>query len=510
MNNNLKIVKSLLVGILVVFVISSCAPSYKSVMSPNTMSKEYTKGIPSLIAVVDRGTYDTAFENAFKKRDENQHRLVFNDFNGYCNNAQTFITDDLKENVFNTNVLDSNSGYIVCRLKSARYRVTGMGFHVPLAIVTCMWSWLCGAPMCGESMKQTFEFTIYDCYDREVKKYEIEAKGKSYISIYKMSNTTSILMQDAFKNAMKKFNELILSDKNYITEKLNISKQYMLEEQRVAMSVMSDENELYDRALNNACLGNYEMAQGILDTLLRNVPYHASAYGLRGMCRQEMKNYIGALKDYTRCAQLSSPESGLNTYVDKARMLGLFNRIPESYIAAGMAVKLQPMSEDAHNAMAVVLENMGRYSEAIVEYNKILTINPNRIELHQRVADLKSILKNAAEAKARYEQEQLMRQAAAMQMMANTMSNTVNSISNIVATNRSTQVYSNTIQSGATSSSNRASLENQLRKAKLRLVEMYKNQHNSSSPVVQQSYNIQIVKQEELIRQLEQKLANCQ
>lgn len=480
---------------------TGCSPNLKSVQKPNELKTEYySRSVPTLVPILDKEAYETVLETL------KENYIGKPDF---YNDALTFMQMDLNKNLFPTNLFSTTktgeNGYITCRILSHKTKPHAASAFCILALVCTATLSSYFMPVSIDKTMQSFEFSIYDCYDRLVKTYEIDAKVKRAYWLWTVIGYDGRAGHlNVFKRAIKEFEEQVIADTT-IAARIAEAIEHRESERKEAAQAISIVNPAFESAVIIANSGNYESALTILNNVIAESPYHASSYLLRGVCHYEMGYYVEALNDYTRCAQLAPRESGINAYINKALVLIQMNKPSEAYVAAVNAVDLYPNDENSRFVLALTLDLTGRYAEAIEEYNQVLSINPNRIELHDRISSLKNVIRGNEQNKALRQQELLNRQTVAIQQISNAQTNMFNTIGNATG-GASIQTQTNS----PANNTNRASLEYQLNKAKKQLADMERNQKQSSSSTSQMQYNMLIVQQRQIIRDLERKLENAQ
>ena len=116
-------------------------------------------------------------------------------------------------------------------------------------------------------------------------------------------------------------------------------------------------------------IDNYDMCINL------NYKYKSSAYYNRGISKKNLKDYQGAITDYTKAIELD-PD-----YADAYINRGISKRNLKDYYGAitdyTKAIELDPDDADAYNNRGVVKDDLKDYYGAITDYTKAISLDPD-------------------------------------------------------------------------------------------------------------------------------------
>ena len=132
-----------------------------------------------------------------------------------------------------------------------------------------------------------------------------------------------------------------------------------------------------------------------LNTITSKDPTNANAHFFKGMNFKEMKDTAKAIHEFQ-----TAYENEKNFY-DAAIQLGLIysaknNKLAEEYFTA--AIKMQPRNEEAYFARGVFYQNNKKYTEALMDYRKVIAFNPSRFDAYYNVGYINFETKHFDEA----------------------------------------------------------------------------------------------------------------
>ncbi len=132
-----------------------------------------------------------------------------------------------------------------------------------------------------------------------------------------------------------------------------------------------------------------------LNSVIAKDPSNANAHFFKGMNLKEMKDTMKAIQEFQ-----SAYEYDKNFY-DAAMQLGLIyssknNKIAEEYFAS--AIRMQPRNEEAYFARGVYYQNIKKYTEALMDYRKVIAFNPSRFDAYYNVGYINFDTKHFDEA----------------------------------------------------------------------------------------------------------------
>jgi tetratricopeptide (TPR) repeat protein len=119
---------------------------------------------------------------------------------------------------------------------------------------------------------------------------------------------------------------------------------------------------------------NYEQAISILDQLIKNEEGGATAYGLRGLAKQNLDKYEAAIEDLNEAIDINSEDAvAYNNRGNAYSNLGEHERAIEDY---DKAIELDPKHTNAYNGRGNAYRNLGEHERAIEDYDKAIEIDP--------------------------------------------------------------------------------------------------------------------------------------
>jgi len=125
----------------------------------------------------------------------------------------------------------------------------------------------------------------------------------------------------------------------------------------------------------------YKEEIGKYTKIIESEPKNARAYLNRANSKEELKDHVGAISDYTKVIELES--------------------VYESEIDKGWYIKGQLITS-AYNNRGTIKYSIKDYTEAIADYNKVIEINPNDGLTYFNRGNAKSDLKDYRGAIADY------------------------------------------------------------------------------------------------------------
>jgi tetratricopeptide (TPR) repeat protein len=132
-----------------------------------------------------------------------------------------------------------------------------------------------------------------------------------------------------------------------------------------------------------------------LNIVIAKEPANANAHFFKGMNFKEGKDTMKAIQEFQ-----SAYEYDKNFY-DAAMQLGLIfsaknNKIAEEYFSS--AIRMQPRNEEAYFARAVYFQNNDKYTDALMDYRKVIAVNPSRFDAYYNVGYINFETKHFDEA----------------------------------------------------------------------------------------------------------------
>jgi tetratricopeptide (TPR) repeat protein len=148
--------------------------------------------------------------------------------------------------------------------------------------------------------------------------------------------------------------------------------------------------------------GQYEMAAGHYQQLLRLNPAHACAHGNLGVAFAARGKLREAVVHYERALALDPDYANAHNNLGSA--LSALGRTTEAVAHYQRAVALKPDHADLHNNLGLALSAQGRIAEAICAYSRAVTLNPGHARAHNNLGVALASQGRIAEAIAQYRQ----------------------------------------------------------------------------------------------------------
>ncbi len=151
----------------------------------------------------------------------------------------------------------------------------------------------------------------------------------------------------------------------------------------------------FNRGIVMQLSGRAALALGNYDQAIRLNPQYAEAYNNRGNLRKSQGQPHAALEDYDRAIALAPlPE----THYNRGIVLQQLGRLTEALAAYDMAITLNPHHADAHNNRGSVLQSLGRLAEAAQAFDQAIAIRRDYPEAWNNLGNLFKEMKKYAEA----------------------------------------------------------------------------------------------------------------
>lgn len=488
------------------FLLTSCDPSLSKVLTVTDYNYTNKQKLLPLDVVLDVKSIE---ENHLKgdKKDKEKNKNQKSKYTSiFIDDARNLFISDTGTNLFKFGE-ENTFGHVTCTMTYSKDNFWGVGYIIAYPLTLC-YSILMGMPMGADHAKHKYDFVIHDVFGREVARYSVEASAKDNYGIYYDKNMRANQLE-VYKNCLKKFYEAVSVDAMHINNSLINAKQYLDNERNKCLLALAEPNEEFEEISNLSQFGETESIIPLLNDFIDRNEYYSTAYLLRGQIYYNDKKYVQALSDFERCCLLNPTDSGQNMYLALSRLLYEMGRTEEALQAANKATRLDVGKVDSYILKGTILAHLNSLALANEAYRHALALDPNQIQLISTINQLDNFIsennKSTENLVFNDNLQMLNAIAASSQAVANSASTIATSI-----TSQNTQNYVsnniNVVQNSSYNSSNRASLELQLTKARKMLHDAQKNQSRANSPVIKQQYNSIIVKQEELIRTLEQQL----
>ena len=132
-----------------------------------------------------------------------------------------------------------------------------------------------------------------------------------------------------------------------------------------------------------------------LNEIISKDPTNANAHFYKAMNFKELKDTMKAIQEFQ-----SAYENDKNFY-DAAIQLGLIftaknDQLANEYFSS--AIRMQPRNEEAYFARGVYLQNNQKFTEALMDYRKVIAINPTRFDAYYNVGYINFDTKHFDEA----------------------------------------------------------------------------------------------------------------
>jgi tetratricopeptide (TPR) repeat protein len=123
---------------------------------------------------------------------------------------------------------------------------------------------------------------------------------------------------------------------------------------------------------------NYPKALEYFNEAIKVDSHNSSYFSRRASLRQEMQDYVGAIRDYTESIRLTQkPLRNMHTYFQRGYVYhlgGNDKRAKEEFL---LAVEMHPEEFDVYETQIKYLCMMGEYKEAISVCNKLMKKRPD-------------------------------------------------------------------------------------------------------------------------------------
>jgi len=114
---------------------------------------------------------------------------------------------------------------------------------------------------------------------------------------------------------------------------------------------------------------------------IKEYPELAEAYYNRAHTNLKMKEYKYALYDFDKLIKLESTKFLEEAWELRGLILGILGRYKEALISYDCVLKINPEKIEIWEAKGCILHKLGRYEEALISYDCVLKINPKKIEI---------------------------------------------------------------------------------------------------------------------------------
>jgi len=117
------------------------------------------------------------------------------------------------------------------------------------------------------------------------------------------------------------------------------------------------------------------------------------AYRKRGVYRDEIQDYKGAIEDYTKILEFN-PKDAYKIYKNIGDCLDNLKEYKAAIVNYNKAIELNPDYANGYNNRAMCKFHLEEYKEAIQDLNKEIELNPNDFEAYYNRGKSKAELKD--------------------------------------------------------------------------------------------------------------------
>lgn len=128
-------------------------------------------------------------------------------------------------------------------------------------------------------------------------------------------------------------------------------------------------------ALAQNGLGNNQEALPIIESAIKHSPQSDVANYTKGEILLSTKDYNGAIASYNKALDINS--SFFQAYVGKSKAYNLLGDVKEAFKVLDNAIQAFPSSAELYIARGILNNNKERYSKALSDFDKALTLNAN-------------------------------------------------------------------------------------------------------------------------------------
>lgn len=153
------------------------------------------------------------------------------------------------------------------------------------------------------------------------------------------------------------------------------------------------------------CKHNYPKALEYYNQGIKIDSHNADYFLSRASLRQEMQDYVGAIRDYTESIRLEKESDyKMNTYFRRGYVYhlgGNDKRAKEEFL---LAIEMYPKQFEAYELQIEYLSKMGEYKDAISVCNKLMKKYPNvkwylqRGKIYLKLKDFKQAIRDFSKA----------------------------------------------------------------------------------------------------------------
>lgn len=407
----------------------------------------------------------------------------------FYNDMRKMFRENMEKNYRMSNTGDF--GYIRCNNIDVKFK-SNAWYLVP-SICTLFYANLMGCPFLGSKSINEASFSVLDCEGQEIKRYSISGVGTSSGGIYTLGRDIwRFAYIKASKDLLSELNEAIQKDSYWLSSQLRQSWEQIQQRKQLGEKDVNSGDKNYTSGVDLLLKGNNAKALEQFNIAINNHPHHYWAMFYRGVVSYNMGRYSMALKDFNAALRIYPSLTDALYYL---AMVKQKQRCPEEALAyISRAVILEP-NEHYCTLYGSLLMQEGYLEEAKTQYKKILKINPDRIEMYDKLAKLDELIEAQKTMEQQQYMELLMQQSATMQQAFSQPG---------VQTAGSS--VTNTESGMTTAHRSRESVQRDLDDAKRLLADMEKNSSRDDSGVDQVIYSRMIQRQREKISKLEQEL----
>jgi tetratricopeptide (TPR) repeat protein len=132
-----------------------------------------------------------------------------------------------------------------------------------------------------------------------------------------------------------------------------------------------------DKALKSYRAGDLSAAMKDLDLAIKQNPRNNYAYFLRGEIKMITYDLEGALADTEMALKLAPKVAGVEkVYNNRGAIFQFSGRDDEAIADFEKAISINPNYSPPHNGRGVILEKKGKLEEALLSFNRAIELNP--------------------------------------------------------------------------------------------------------------------------------------
>ena len=128
-------------------------------------------------------------------------------------------------------------------------------------------------------------------------------------------------------------------------------------------------------------MGDYEGAIADYDRAIEINPQYAKAHNNRGITKDNMGDYKGAIADYDRAIEINPQYA--EAYNNRGTTKDSLGDHKGAIADHDRAIKINPQSAKAYNNRGIAKDSLGDYKGAIADYDRAIEINPQSAKAYK-------------------------------------------------------------------------------------------------------------------------------